>query len=464
MIRNLKKNTEDLEVKQTLHIYEGIAHMISMEKDSEKQKVLLESLMQYTQNDWEKVLEIANKDQNSLQDIEVIKMIGFIVKANERVAYALGTPYVTHLAKIFLELLQIYRLYSENISFVIGNSSRSYNVDILKACKTVRRYILNLVQTFIKKSEDHKLVVSEFLPKLSDLISDYNSNVPNARDPEVLSLFATLIEHMGDEMIQFIPDILNCMFESTLSMISDNYTSFMDFRRNFFTLIKNIVDNCLEGLFQASQESFKTCIDSIIWAIKHYQIELAEIGLETMNELLSNVVKNDEVANVFFENFYMPIMRDTFYVLTDSLHKSGFYKQALIIMKLVSVVENGMFKGTLSSDYSNNKEYVIEYLSDALVKLFPNTSKTQIQTFVLNMFNNCDNKKEFVGTMRDFLIALKEFAGEDQEDLYKQEQQIALKEAQEKENMKKQAIPGLVTEAFTRPNGSADFDDEEEDL
>jgi exportin-1 len=312
LIRNLKKNTEDLEVKQTLHIYEGIAHMISMEKDSEKQKVLLESLMQYTQNDWEKVLEIANKDQNSLQDIEVIKMIGFIVKANERVAFALGNPYVTHLAKIFLELLQIYRLYSENISFVIGNSNRSYNVDILKACKTVRRYILNLVQTFIKNSEDHKLVVSEFLPKLSDLISDYNSNVPNARDPEVLSLFATLIEHMGEEMNQFIPDILNCMFESTLSMISDNYTSFMDFRRNFFTLIKNIVDNCLEGLFQASQESFKTCIDSIIWAIKHYQIELAEIGLETMNELLSNVVKNDVVANVILENFYMPIMQDTF--------------------------------------------------------------------------------------------------------------------------------------------------------
>ena len=125
-----------------------------------------------------------------------------------------------------------------------------------------------------------------------------------------------------------------------------------------------------------------------MWAIKHYQIQLADIGLDTMNELLSNVVQNQEIANTFFENFYMLILQDTFFVLTDSLHKSGFYKQALIIMKLVAVVENQIFGGTLSSNFSSNKEYVIEYLSDTLVQLFPNTNKMQIQTFVLNMFNN----------------------------------------------------------------------------
>ena len=107
-----------------------------------------------------------------------------------------------------------------------------------------------------------------------------------------------------------------------------------------------------------------------------------------MNELLTKVVMNREIANVFFQNFYMSILQDTFYVLTDSLHKSGFYKQALIIMKLVAVVENDMFERKLSDKYSSNKEFVIEYLSDALVELFSNTNKVQIQTFVLNMFNN----------------------------------------------------------------------------
>jgi len=226
------------------------------------------------------------------------------------------------------------------------------------------------------------------LPILSELITDYNSNVPDARDPEVLSLFSTMIEKMGEKMTEHIPVILNYLFDSTLSMINSDYTTNMDFRKNFFGLIKNIVNYSLEGLFRGSEDSFKVCIDSIIWAIKHYQIQLAEIGLDTMSELLTKVMSNQEIANVFFQNFYMPIMEDTFFVLTDSLHKSGFYKQALIIMRLISVVENQIFQGTLSDNMPNNKEFVIEYLSDALVKLFHNTNKVQIQTFVLNMFNN----------------------------------------------------------------------------
>lgn len=338
-----------------------------------------------------------------MQEIEVIKTIGFIIKVNERVAYALGHPYYTHLGRIFNELLTIYKLYSQCISYAIEHPG-TVHVNILKAMKTVRREILNLVATFISKSEDSNMIVNDFLPKLSELIEDYNANVPDARDPEVLSLFAALIKHIGDYMNQHIPDILNYLFESTLSMIIDDYTRYMDFRRNFFTLIKNIVDCSLEGLFSSTEESFKVCIDSIIYAIKHYQIEVAEIGLETMNELLSKVVMNSEIANVFFEKFYMSILQDTFYVLTDSLHKSGFYKQALIIMKLIAVVENQMIDTRLSGDYESNKEYIIHYLANILVNQFPNTNKVQIETFVLNMFNKCNDKKEFVNTMRDFLI------------------------------------------------------------
>ena len=483
LIRTLKENTSDLEIKQILHIYEGIGFMISEEKDENQREIQLQNLMQYTQEDFAKVLETANNDSTSLQDIEMIKMIAFIIKANERVASSLGYPYYTHLGKIFQELLQLYKCYSQNISFAISNSTQ-VNISILKAMRTVRREILNLVATFVSKStdwmktmfnnqnghigsttsEDPTVILSELIPKLSELIEDYNSNVPNARDPEVLSLFATLVKYIGDSMNLYIPDILNYMFESTLSMISNDFTEFMDFRRNFFRLIQNIIDNCLDGLFNSTEENFKICIDSIIWAVKHYQTELADIGLDTMNELLSKVVSNKEVSNVFFGKFYMSILEDTFFVLTDSLHKSGFYKQALIIMKLIAVVENEMIDINLSSDYDSTKQFVIDYLANALVTQFSNTNKVQIETFVLNMFNKWNDRKEFVNTMRDFLIWLKEYAGDDKDDLYKQEQQEAIKEAQEKENVRKQAIPGLIKpEAFQKSNGTLPTDEDEED-
>ena len=241
-----------------MHIYEGIGHMLAQESDPTNRNILLEQLMQYTQNDWGIVIEMANTEPGNLQNIEVIRMIGFIIKANERVAFALGQSYVSHLAKIFIELMQIYKLYSVDISLAIANGPGSYNNNILRATKTVRREILNLIATFIKLCDDPDMIVNEFLPKLSELITDYNGNIPSARDPEVLSLFSTLIEKMADKMNMYIPDILSNLSSSTLSMISGDYTAFMDFRKNFFGLIKNIVRFSLEGLFQSNGESFKS--------------------------------------------------------------------------------------------------------------------------------------------------------------------------------------------------------------
>lgn len=67
--------------------------------------------------------------------------------------------------------------------------------------------------------------------------------------------------------------------------------------------------------------------------------------------------------------------------------------------------------------------------------------------------------------MRDFLIALKEFAAEE-DDLYKQERDNALKEASDRETLKKQAIPGLMKQnVIENINGIAKLEDEEgEDL
>lgn len=153
--------------------------------------------------------------------------------------------------------------------------------------KILRRDILKLISTWISKSTDHWIVIQEFLDPLSKLIIDYNNNVPDARDPEVLFLFAIIINTFGQHLIDHIPSIVSNLFSSTLQMISQNFLDYMDFRRGFFTLIKNIVLFSIKGLYQAGEQDFKTFIDSIIWAFKHDHTELAEIGLQAMSELIS---------------------------------------------------------------------------------------------------------------------------------------------------------------------------------
>jgi hypothetical protein len=58
--------------------------------------------------------------------------------------------------------------------------------------------------------------------------------------------------------------------------------------------------------------------------MKHEKPELMEIGLETMFALNSLVMGEPTVANIFYKNFYVLIIKDTLAVLTDYRHMSGF--------------------------------------------------------------------------------------------------------------------------------------------
>ncbi len=71
---------------------------------------------------------------------------------------------------------------------------------MLKPMKAVRRDILKLIQTYILKETDksYNVFYQQFLPQLKLLIDDYKSNAQDARDPEVLHLFSTMIKNMGE--------------------------------------------------------------------------------------------------------------------------------------------------------------------------------------------------------------------------------------------------------------------------
>ena len=72
------------------------------------------------------------------------------------------------------------------------------NEHMLKPMKTVRRDILKLIHTFVEKATDFSVFNEEFLPRLKNLVDDYQNSDPDSRDPEVLMLFAVLLKRQGD--------------------------------------------------------------------------------------------------------------------------------------------------------------------------------------------------------------------------------------------------------------------------
>lgn len=68
---------------------------------------------------------------------------------------------------------------------------------IIRSMRTVKRETLKTIEMFIEKSTDPQVVAQNFIPPLLEaILVDYQNNIPDARDPEVLSLMAAIINKL----------------------------------------------------------------------------------------------------------------------------------------------------------------------------------------------------------------------------------------------------------------------------
>jgi exportin-1 len=155
-------------------------------------------------------------------------------------------------------------------------------------------------------------------------VEDFRTNDPNARDPEVLMLFATMFKRLGVGLSGYLEQILLNLCDSTLLMIRNDYLTYPDFRDGLFKLVESIIKYCLQGLLQLSFDKFETVIMTILFACKHEKPEHMEIGLETLHTLNAVIMQSPQIANVIYKNFYIHIIRDILTIMTDYRHVSGF--------------------------------------------------------------------------------------------------------------------------------------------
>ena len=73
-------------------------------------------------------------------------------------------------------------------------------------------------------------VMQVVVQPLSDILADYTKSSPELREAEVLSLFSVVFERLSQDMLELIPSIIKSIFDSTISMISQDFNSFPDHR------------------------------------------------------------------------------------------------------------------------------------------------------------------------------------------------------------------------------------------
>lgn len=128
-----------------------------------------------------------------------------------------------------------------------------------------------------------------------------------------------------------VPLIMESVFECTLEMINKDFHEYPEHRVQFFKLLQAINLYCFPALLKLDATQFKFVIDSCMWASKHDNREVENTGLTMCLELMNNMAETDtQTSSIFFRQFFIPILQDVFFVLTDSDHKAGSYTSMVL--------------------------------------------------------------------------------------------------------------------------------------
>ncbi|KAG1754438.1 CRM1 C terminal-domain-containing protein [Suillus lakei] len=438
ILRLLHRITVDLSPQQVHTFYEAVGYMISAQPNKPQQEKLIAKLMELPNNAWDSLMAQAAQNMDVLSNLDNIKILSNVLKTNVSACTSIGSFYLPQIGRVFLDMLGLYKAVSGIISETVAREGTiATKTPKIRQLRTVKKEILKLMETYIKKAEDLEAVNTNFMPPLLDaILGDYNRNVPTARDAEVLNVMATITSRLGPLLTPQVPAILD---------------AFPEHRVGFFKLLRAINLNCFPALLGIPPPQFKLFMDSIIWAIKHTMRDIADTGLNLCLEVVNNFAGAETaVSNAFFQQYFLSIVQDIFFVLTDTDHKSGFKLQSLLLARMFQLVETNQIQAPLfdpaqmADPTVSNSVFLKEYCANLLKTAFPHVQNSQVQVFVSGLGEFHSDINRFKLALRDFLIQLKEFSSGDNAELF-------LEEKEEEAQMKAQAeremamrIPGML--------------------
>lgn len=455
ILRNLHRITVDLQPQQVHTFYEAVGYMISAQPNKPTQERLIEKLMELPNSAWDQLMQAAASNVDVLGDTDNVKIMSTVLKTNVSACTSIGSFFLPQLGRIWLDMLGLYKAVSGIISDQVAQQGLiATKTPKVRQLRTIKKEILKLVETYVKKAEDLDGVNQNLIPGLLDaILGDYNRNVPAARDAEVLNVMATIVSKLGSLLIPQIAPILDAVFEPTLDMINKDFAEYPEHRVGFFKLLRAINLTCFPALIELPPAQFKLIMDSVVWAFKHTMRDIADTGLSIAFEIVNNFASSSpDIANAFYQQFLLPLLGDVFYVLTDADHKSGFKMQTILLARLISLVESNSVQAplwdsaTISDPSMNNVTFLKQYIANLLTNAFTNMSPTQINAFVNLMFEHSADPNKFKGTLRDFLITLKEFSG-DNADLYIEEKEAEAEAKAAAERQAAERVPGMLKPA-----------------
>lgn len=452
ILQTLSTITSDLQPQQVQTFYEACGYIIASENNKEVRDKLLAKLMDMPNTAWNGILEKSRSDPELLTDSETIKIIANIMKTNVSTCQALGANFGPQLDYIYINMLSLYSTVSKMISGAVETQGAiATKTPRVRGLRTIKKEILKLIEAYVSKADDLQHICNDMVqPLMQAVLQDYRSNVPDAREAEVLHCMTTLVNRVGRLAPDMVLAVLENVFESTLDMINKTMNDYPEHRVEFYKLLRTINLNSFSALLKLPPAVFEQTVNACLWAAKHDNRDVESSGLSLLLELISNVGDlNNEISNVFFQRFFKPIISDTLYVLTDSDHKSGFKTQSQILVKIIELLDSGrvsepIYEPKEASAGTSNIVYFKDYLTNLLLNAFPHLQRPMVSNFLSSLVVQYKDPIRFKTTLRDFLVEIKQFDGGDTEYLFAEDKEREQKNKQAEELERAKAIGGLI--------------------
>ncbi|KAI8878522.1 ARM repeat-containing protein [Backusella circina FSU 941] len=357
LLRSVESSTAQLDNHQTCMFYEAIGHVVSAAPLS-AQEGLIDTLMAYSNAQFISLLG-SNQASNSA----LVKSINQLLKINIATCKPLGPAYHFQLAKIVPTLTSCYKMGSE--ARKSNNNSPVY--------QRLHQLILDLLETYILANEG---LGPQDQWMLSDIIHvilvEYAS--PENREARVLGLLTTVFEKIpgaiGPEILQ---QTLRVAFTFTLPMIKDNFVDYPEIRYEFYRLLFILCKKYFSEMLDI-EDLVPLFIDSVMWGTKHTIKDISQLALKTCLDMINTAVEleDEDKSSLFFEKFYVRILRDIIEVLVDPDRRNGFNFQSQVLSRMLQIVQEGDIYTRLydpksvSNPLMSNVEFLQHYVFDLL--------------------------------------------------------------------------------------------------
>ena len=453
IIREIQSITEDLQPQQVHTFYEACGIIVSAQNDKAAREKLLSDLMALPNMAWSAIIQQAGQDPTLLTNTETVKIIANIIKTNVAVCKALGPAFYSQLGGLYVDMLSLYKAVSSMISDAVAKDGIiATKTPKVRGLRTIKKEILKMIETYINQADNLEEIVRDLTqPLFGAVLDDYSSNVPDARDAEVLRCLTALTAKVGHMIPDGVVLILQSVFECTLDMIKNDFVEYPEHRVEFYKLLKEINARSFQVLLQLSGDAFQSLINAALWAFKHNNREVEDNGLSLTLDLIENVEQLGDTpfTKAFYENFYFQILSDTFYVFTQPDHKAGFRYQAQLLAQLIHVVQDGVIKYPLytpdqAPQGTSNSDFLKQYLSQLLSSAFDNLQPDQLTSFLKVLTSNYNDLNKFKATLRDFLVQLKQFGGDPTDYLFAEDKELEKLESAKKQREQDLQVGGLI--------------------